>query len=60
MGLFHFFHDYRRKTLDQEPFPPEWAQIIDRSVSFYQCLHPDEQEQLQHLIGANQGAFPIY
>jgi Mlc titration factor MtfA (ptsG expression regulator) len=50
MGLFHPFRDYRRKTLDHEPFPPEWSQIIDRNVSFYQCLHPDEQERLQHLI----------
>ncbi len=50
MGLFHPFRDHRRERLVQQPFPPEWSQIIDRNVFCCRCLHPDERKRLEDLV----------
>jgi len=50
MSLFHPFRDRRRKALNLMPFPPAWAQIIQKNVPCYKQLHPDEREHLEDLI----------
>lgn len=50
MGLFHPFRDRRRRDLAERPFPPAWAQIVDRSLPCVRCLHPDERRRLEDLI----------
>ena len=50
MGLLHPFRDRRRQELAQQPFPAEWAQIINRNVPVCRCLHPDERKRLEDVI----------
>ena len=50
MSVFHPFRDHHRKELGKNPFPPAWAQIIDRNVSCCRCLHPDERARLEDLV----------
>ena len=50
MGLLHPFRDHRRQELAQQLFPAEWAEIIDRNVPCYRCLHPDERRRLEDVI----------
>ena len=42
-GLTH----RRRKKLRDKPFPPDWVDIIHRTVPFYARLSPDDQRELQ-------------
>jgi Mlc titration factor MtfA (ptsG expression regulator) len=50
LGLFHPFRDHRRKELGRQPFPSEWARIIEERVPYCGSLHPEEMERLQELI----------
>ena len=50
MGLFHPFRDQRRKELVRQPFPSEWARIIEERVPYCGSLHSEEMERLQELI----------
>jgi len=50
MGLFHPFRDHRREELGKQPFPAEWAHIIEKNVPYYRCLHSDERLHLENLI----------
>ena len=48
--MLHPIRDHRRKELEQEPFPPAWAEIIARDVPYCRHLHADERARLENLI----------
>jgi MtfA peptidase len=50
MGLLHPFRDHHREELAKKPFPPAWAQIMDKHVPCCRCLHPDERKRLEELV----------
>jgi Mlc titration factor MtfA (ptsG expression regulator) len=41
------FRYYRRKQLTIKPFPPEWEQILNRSVALYRYLPDSLKKELQ-------------
>ncbi|MFA5323298.1 MAG: zinc-dependent peptidase, partial [Smithella sp.] len=48
--MFSWFADRRRKKLIQEPFPPEWEEIMQRNVAHYCMLDDIERTHLRALI----------
>jgi Mlc titration factor MtfA (ptsG expression regulator) len=48
--MFGFFKKQRREKLRQNPFPAEWAAILERNVPIYGRLPEDDQLELQGLI----------
>ena len=50
MGIFHPFRDHRRKGIVEEPFPSEWAKIIDVYVPYCRMLNASERARLWNLI----------
>ena len=41
---------YRRKKVDESPFPAPWLQILRRSLPIYKTMWPDQQRELRQLI----------
>ncbi|MDD2601199.1 MAG: zinc-dependent peptidase [Kiritimatiellae bacterium] len=50
MSIFHPLRKRRRKALNLMPFPPKWAQIIEKNVPCYQGLRAEERAHLEDLI----------
>ena len=48
--MFHWFAERRRKKLTDQPFPPEWEEIVRRNVAHYCMLDAAEQTHLRTLI----------
>jgi Mlc titration factor MtfA (ptsG expression regulator) len=44
------FRYYRRKQLKSSPFPPEWEEILSRSVALYRHLPDSLKKELQGYI----------
>ncbi len=48
--MFGFFRRRRREALREQPFPPEWAAILEKNVPYYKLLsEPDRQELHGHI-----------
>ena len=45
--IFDWFREHHRKALTEQPFPPEWEEILNRNVAQYALLTPDEQQRLR-------------
>lgn len=41
------FKRRRRQRIRNQPFPPEWLEILVRNVPYYRLLTPDEQAELR-------------
>src|SRR5438270_13369030 len=48
--MFGLFKQQRREKLRQNPFPAEWAEILERNVPIYGRLPEDDRLDLQGLI----------
>ncbi|MBD3237033.1 MAG: hypothetical protein GF330_10035 [Candidatus Eisenbacteria bacterium] len=48
--MFGFFKRRRRKEIRQQPFPPEWLEILEGNFPFYARLSPEDQRELRGLI----------
>jgi MtfA peptidase len=48
--MFGFFKKQRREKLLQNPFPPEWVEVLERNVPIYGRLPEDDRVELQGLI----------
>ncbi|HSD90849.1 MAG TPA: M90 family metallopeptidase [Kofleriaceae bacterium] len=48
--MFHWLTERRRKRLLEEPFPPEWIDILEKNVAAYPLLDADEQTRLRDLV----------
>jgi Mlc titration factor MtfA (ptsG expression regulator) len=44
--MLGFLKRWRRKRLRQQPFPPEWLQIVERNFPLYERLPPEDQRDL--------------
>ena len=45
--MLDFFKKSRRAKFRAEPFPEQWLRILERNVSMYAALPPDDQRELQ-------------
>lgn len=48
--MLHPLRDRRRRELERQPFPREWAEAVDRNVPYGRGLDPDERRRLENLI----------
>lgn len=48
--MFGTLKKWRRRRLDQQPFPAAWLGILQKRVPYYRLLSRDEQSQLRQLI----------
>src|SRR5689334_21195557 len=45
--IFDWFREHHRKSLQEQPFPPEWEEILRRNIAQYSHLTAEEQSRLQ-------------
>jgi Mlc titration factor MtfA (ptsG expression regulator) len=48
--MLGFFKKSRRAKLRAEPFPKEWLRILERNVSMYGTLTPEDQRELREHV----------
>jgi Mlc titration factor MtfA (ptsG expression regulator) len=48
--MFGIFRRWKRRSVQERPFPEEWDAIIDKNVAMIETLTPDERLELEKLI----------